>query len=1714
MPEPTRFVANLVASALIAEAQKSAGHRRLYLSGLLGLSPADVFAALEPHLGSNPVATISSGGAHVDLQGIPLSNGAPEAILVPYLVTQGGTDPGANRGTAGFAALLRDELPTGPAPRVLLILDEHPVETVRTAAEDAAELPSLQWSALATAAITGAAEPVQKVLSAVLDDDKRNRRLPHSAAVIATLRKLASSSDADQAGAGLHTLGIYLADPQADGDAKRLASNARMRQQLEEWSSPGQDFAARLRRKFSSPSHQGVQKVLAARTPFGLDYSQFTFDDLRATGLRTTVRPAQLSTPLRTRGALSLSAPGRAFVWNVQGGSFTIALAAEAEEPATATIRWSDTTAQPVVQQIAPGDRDITITASGQGWRFAHLELSTGAAADLAVFSSPGPWAPFESNLDIDVDGAAFRAPTEPQLLALGPAGQVLGQPQLREPAEASPDGESREYTVELGAQTQPIPLLISGTSAGDTGAESPGSDDDEDAPGSGTSDDSTDSNLGGEDGTGEETDEGTGDLSDPAAPAPHVASVAHALLRDGKTGEPGQPTFFVDSDRQGIIFTPSKYLLFSQQLSPGTNGLNLEKMILQSPTKTAFVLASADGERTLEPHSYLDRLQVGDSLATHWAAFINSRKIFFEALLSHGSVHALATGTAASEARDYVAAYDRLLGNMLTDDRFQAEFERIVMCDAIEDPSTGELFIAPTNPVTVQYVLSLMDKVATWLPDAEDLLDRDVASLSPRHLMPCFSMRNTWYESGGSVPFLWRRYRPQSQANPGEHRPGYIARRIEHFLNVNQVYRNKQQILSLAFHEPGDGKAILDALRIVLKPTTGASGGRVLPRLDVTIISSSQTPTRLEAVIRKTEPSTPGTAAVDRALRDRVTVRHAAPGMQLPEFAHLTFVFQSSLNREPAVVDLDSRASTLFVDGLAAAPGRHTEPGRNETTFSWGAFSGTRQDGPLTALIRKTLELVGGMPREPLAPGRTRMPSTRIASGFLRDLYDNSAWVVHLDKLLGLEAFVPDARGEQTHYLVDYEDRADPAQPGLDAITATTRVGPYRQALRRALAELGTPADAALDRFLRLFNGVSGRWALGLVGDSPAKLHERIGLAVAIASVHDLDHGMHDSDTVAVIVPLDEVIDALPHAARPPRHERFCDDLLYLQVPLGSPSPSLRGRLLEVKYRSSPDPAAADVARKQLEQAHRWLLDTFNAEGPGRIFRSRDLSELIRGSVVRAEAFKLLGTQLDRQAFETALNAVSDGDFDLRLDFQAGGKTLHGDFISIEADSSAPAHRQALGGPGLALGHVRLGRPALQSLARGKNLARPTGFPDITFPEAHETPSDTGTQPAPPPQPEPVHSEPAQPTAQPEPTPPAPPKQPGELASTASKLDAAFAKYGLTVEPFSPENALAGPTVIRYRTRTLGKLSITEVERRARDISREIVAPGSIQIGDEPGFVTVDVPRAEPETLMLATVLPALDSHPSRPGALDFVAGVAPSGQITIADLSRLPHLLVAGATGSGKSVFLRGLLVELLRKRTPDQLHLTIVDPKRLDFAPFASSPHLLGHPIISDPDEALSVLRNTLETELAQRQPILEAAGVSSASEFYESGGTLEELPQLVIIVDEFADLVLAGSDRKAFSELIQRYAQLTRAYGIFLVLATQRPSVDVVTGSIKANLSARIAFSLPSVRDSMTILDRGGAEDLLGNGDLLFYRNGRVERLQAPLATLADVRREIV
>jgi DNA segregation ATPase FtsK/SpoIIIE-like protein len=277
--------------------------------------------------------------------------------------------------------------------------------------------------------------------------------------------------------------------------------------------------------------------------------------------------------------------------------------------------------------------------------------------------------------------------------------------------------------------------------------------------------------------------------------------------------------------------------------------------------------------------------------------------------------------------------------------------------------------------------------------------------------------------------------------------------------------------------------------------------------------------------------------------------------------------------------------------------------------------------------------------------------------------------------------------------------------------------------------------------------------------------------------------------------------------------------------------------------------------------------------------------------------------------------------------------------------------------------------------------------------------------------------------------------------------------------------------------------------------------------IGQEAGFVTLDIPRDDPVTVTFAALASELARVPRTRGELPVLFGVDLAGQPRTEDLAQLPHLLVAGSTGSGKSVFLASLLASLAML-PESELELVLVDVKGLDFAPFSALPHL-RQPPIGNAERALEVLEELYASERERRQRVLVGAGAQSILDYYlRLGGT--ELKQIVVVIDEFSNLL--GGDKATGSRLedtIQQYAEIMRSFGIYLVIATQRPSADIVTGRIKANLPARCAFRLPTHSDSITILGRKGAEQLLGRGDMLFYRDGAIERLQAPLTTPHDV-----
>jgi len=326
------------------------------------------------------------------------------------------------------------------------------------------------------------------------------------------------------------------------------------------------------------------------------------------------------------------------------------------------------------------------------------------------------------------------------------------------------------------------------------------------------------------------------------------------------------------------------------------------------------------------------------------------------------------------------------------------------------------------------------------------------------------------------------------------------------------------------------------------------------------------------------------------------------------------------------------------------------------------------------------------------------------------------------------------------------------------------------------------------------------------------------------------------------------------------------------------------------------------------------------------------------------------------------------------------------------------------------------------------------------------------------------------------------------------------------------------GPVVTTFEFKPEAGIKYSRVTSLSDDLCLALRAE-SILIERMAGKSTVgiQVPNHERETIWLREVVEAQEFLASK-SKITLSMGKDINGRIVTADLNTMPHLLIAGSTGSGKSVAINAFIMSMLYKATPDEVRLILVDPKRLELGNYDGVPHL-HVPIITEPKLASNALRNAVR-EMERRLKLLASKGVrnidqynrlfdSSTPSLFEDGTEARPLAYIVIIIDELADLMLL--DGQNVEAAITRLAQMSRAVGIHLILATQRPSVDVITGLIKANFPARISFRVATKVDSRTILDANGAEALLGRGDMLYLPNGsaRVHRLHAPLVTEKEI-----
>ncbi len=322
--------------------------------------------------------------------------------------------------------------------------------------------------------------------------------------------------------------------------------------------------------------------------------------------------------------------------------------------------------------------------------------------------------------------------------------------------------------------------------------------------------------------------------------------------------------------------------------------------------------------------------------------------------------------------------------------------------------------------------------------------------------------------------------------------------------------------------------------------------------------------------------------------------------------------------------------------------------------------------------------------------------------------------------------------------------------------------------------------------------------------------------------------------------------------------------------------------------------------------------------------------------------------------------------------------------------------------------------------------------------------------------------------------------------------------QYG--IEPGFIERRLPDGTVERR------KIKVSKIMSLQNDLALALAAPSLRLEAPVPGrnVVGIEVPNANASRVALRNLM-ELPPYQKMPSTLRLVLGETVRGAPAIADLAKMPHLLIAGATGSGKSVCINAIIACLLFNNTPETLKLMLVDPKRVELVGFNGVPHLLA-PVVVEMDEVVGALRWAIK-EMERRYQVFAALGVRNIDGYNKKVTTTtgQTLPYLVIIVDELADLMMVAAEEA--ERLICRLAQLARATGIHLVLATQRPSTDVVTGLIKANFPARIAFAVASSIDSRVILDSVGAEKLLGRGDMLFMAPDAPapERLQGAFVT---------
>jgi len=341
----------------------------------------------------------------------------------------------------------------------------------------------------------------------------------------------------------------------------------------------------------------------------------------------------------------------------------------------------------------------------------------------------------------------------------------------------------------------------------------------------------------------------------------------------------------------------------------------------------------------------------------------------------------------------------------------------------------------------------------------------------------------------------------------------------------------------------------------------------------------------------------------------------------------------------------------------------------------------------------------------------------------------------------------------------------------------------------------------------------------------------------------------------------------------------------------------------------------------------------------------------------------------------------------------------------------------------------------------------------------------------------------------------------PGDIENNAKIIKDTFGNFNIGVDM---DGANVGPRITQYTLKPPTGVKLTKITALENNLALDLAAEAIRIEAPIPGkrLVGIEVPNKKPATVNIGSILSSKQWQSSK-NPLEFVIGKDITGAPIMSDLASLPHLLVAGQTGSGKSVMINSILTSLLYKNSPSDLKLILIDPKQVELTPYDGIPHLLA-PVVHEPEKCISALKWAI-AEMQRRLKTMAEHGKRNIGEFNKLSGE-ESMPYIVIVIDELAELMMMAA--RDVEGLIVRLAQKSRAAGIHLVLATQRPSVDVITGLIKANVPGRIAFMTQSQVDSRTIINQMGAEKLLGRGDMLLLIPGMHQPHRVQAAFISD------